>query len=128
MSHRRRANPGFTLIELMIAVACLGILTAGVMTTKNARLKVLGATTQQRHATAMLEAELERLRSAPRLPASGMVESPGIARLRGARARREVKLLSPGLARVELSLSWRDAQERRRKIRLVTLLAERKTR
>jgi prepilin-type N-terminal cleavage/methylation domain-containing protein len=123
---RRSGERGFTLIELMIALACAGILTASLLATRSARHKVLGAATQERRATAALEAELERLRSLPKLPQSGRFESPTVARLREAQATRTVSALpTGGLARVELALRWTDARERKRQVKLVSLLAER---
>ncbi|MCK5800259.1 MAG: prepilin-type N-terminal cleavage/methylation domain-containing protein [Deltaproteobacteria bacterium] len=118
----RPSERGFTLIGLMIATACVGILVLGVQGTRGVQERFAGASRQQLRATLALENELARLRAAPTPPISGRFLGPELRRLPEGHGERHVILVEKKLWQVLITVRWRDAGGKLAQRNLVSIL------
>jgi prepilin-type N-terminal cleavage/methylation domain-containing protein len=98
----RGRNDGFTLMELLVAVALFGLIAAGLAQTLVAAQQSRAGSARWLHATALAEERLERLRAGDRSHDGG----PLGEFTRTWRAAPAPAL--PGLEQLEVEVTWHD--------------------
>ena len=117
---------GFTLIELMIVVACLGLGVTGGWAGLSTLRRATTADRQLLRATTALESEMDRVRAAfgagRELP-SGSFRDPELEGVTvNGLGKRLISRTGPRLARVVLGAEWRTPTGQPRSATLVSLV------
>ena len=130
----RRASPGFTLIELMIVCAIIGIFMALIVPVEIQSQRMAESEVALQKANLALRSEVEILRSTPfqELESAGslpfdervaalseLVDAAGVVKVEPDPAR-------PGLLKLKVELTWRDARLGLRSIHTVVYKAGRR--
>lgn len=123
-----RRQQGFTLIEMMIAVACTSILIVTLSGIELTHRRFAVGETYRLRAIAAMEIEMERLRGVPPAPPVGQGRStetftnPELALVPGARGERILTARPDGLLLVLLKTTWQPPHGEQRTAHLVSLL------
>jgi prepilin-type N-terminal cleavage/methylation domain-containing protein len=123
-----RRQQGFTLIEMMIVVACTSILIVALSGIELTHRRIAAGETYRLRAIAAMEIEIERLRGTPPAPPAGGRSSTEaftnaeLALVPGARGERVLTLRPDGLLLVSLKTTWQPPHGEQRTAHLVSLL------
>lgn len=129
---RRRSESGFTLIELMIVAAILGIITIPLMTMAEHAATFKNDHERFTRAAAVLSTQMELLKTEPYAARKAGKNYPldpavagDLARLRSGRGTVAVSDMPgrPGLRRIEVTVEWVNPWGKPRSLRSVTLRA-----
>lgn len=119
----RRRSGGYTLIELMIVTACMGLSTVAFMTVMSDRHRGAAELEQRADALRLAEDVLEELRAATfaereQVAAAWRARQP--ERPPGARVGVALEPLAAGLDRIVVTVEWTSARGRAQSVRLAT--------
>jgi len=123
-SQRDARQEGFTLIEMMIAVACLGILIGAVRQSTIGWLETTATDAYVLRATTAMESEMDRLRAAKTLPAAGPFKNSELALIPTAEGRRFYEPVKGKLMRVTLIVRWQQPGKEPRNLSIVSLFTD----
>ena len=131
----KQAIAGFALMELITAIAVTSIALGAIFSTFYYGLRQIKSIYNMAIATSAAQTEIEIIRDTPFFQLTNRREAPFIGEVKGLGELREVETKLtiedyPGetkeLKKIAIDLSWLEARDRRREIRLTTLVTRRR--